>query len=393
MPFEILLALAGFSLASSVTPGPNNLMLLASGVNFGFRRTMPHMLGIVGGFASCCCAVGFGLGAVLRQVPALHLAIKVVGGVYLLFTRMEDRAPRDRSERGNAAHDLPRRPRLPVGQSQGLGHGGHRDVDLYGSDALRASVLLVGAVFAAINVPCISRGPASARCCASGCPIRRRLRFFNVTMALLLVASVALADASGLIALPPQNRAMEVRWIFHRSRIARLRGEPLAEGGRPQVFRLFGYAGTGKTTLARHFAEHVDGEVLFAAFTGKAAQVLRSQGRDQCPHHPFADLPAARRGGGADEVTGKTSISPTFSINRQSPVAQGQADRHRRMLDGRRAARPRPAELRHADPGARRSRPVAADLGRRLLHRAGAGLPADRDPPPGARQSDHPAGA
>jgi tRNA A37 threonylcarbamoyladenosine biosynthesis protein TsaE len=53
----------------------------------------------------------------------------------------------------------------------------------------------------------------------------------------------------------------------------------LAEGsGRPQVFRLFGYAGTGKTTLARHFAEHVDGQVQFAAFTGKAAQVLRSKG-------------------------------------------------------------------------------------------------------------------
>ena len=50
------------------------------------------------------------------------------------------------------------------------------------------------------------------------------------------------------------------------------------KAGRPQVFRLFGYAGTGKTTLARYFAEHVDGQVQFAAFTGKAAQVLRSKG-------------------------------------------------------------------------------------------------------------------
>ena len=47
--------------------------------------------------------------------------------------------------------------------------------------------------------------------------------------------------------------------------------------GFPQVFRLFGYAGTGKTSLARHLAEGVDGEVLFAAFTGKAAMVLRSR--------------------------------------------------------------------------------------------------------------------
>jgi len=50
------------------------------------------------------------------------------------------------------------------------------------------------------------------------------------------------------------------------------------KAGDRQVFRLFGYAGTGKTTLARHFAEGVDGDVLFAAFTGKAAQVLRSKG-------------------------------------------------------------------------------------------------------------------
>src|SRR4051794_16501624 len=48
--------------------------------------------------------------------------------------------------------------------------------------------------------------------------------------------------------------------------------------GKPQVFRLFGYAGTGKTTLARHLAEHIDGDVVFAAYTGKAALVMRSRG-------------------------------------------------------------------------------------------------------------------
>ncbi len=48
--------------------------------------------------------------------------------------------------------------------------------------------------------------------------------------------------------------------------------------GEPQVFRLFGYAGTGKTTLARHIAEGVDGDVVFAAYTGKAALVMRAKG-------------------------------------------------------------------------------------------------------------------
>jgi exodeoxyribonuclease-5 len=91
---------------------------------------------------------------------------------------------------------------------------------------------------------------------------------------------------------------------------------------RSQVFRLFGYAGTGKTTLARHFAEEVDGDVLFAAFTGKAAQVLRSRGASNARTiHSLIYRPKGEEEV-EDEVTGKTSVSPMFSINRQSPVAK-----------------------------------------------------------------------
>ena len=91
---------------------------------------------------------------------------------------------------------------------------------------------------------------------------------------------------------------------------------------RSQVFRLFGYAGTGKTTLARHFAEEVDGDVLFAAFTGKAAQVLRSRGASNAKTiHSLIYRPKGEEEV-EDEVTGKTSVAPMFSINRQSPVAK-----------------------------------------------------------------------
>ncbi|WP_048646656.1 LysE family translocator [Nitratireductor soli] len=82
---DVFLALLVFSFVSSVTPGPNNFMLLASGVNFGFRRTIPHMMGIAGGFASLLLAVGFGLGALLTAYPALHVVLKIVGGAYLLY--------------------------------------------------------------------------------------------------------------------------------------------------------------------------------------------------------------------------------------------------------------------------------------------------------------------
>ncbi|KGF68770.1 ATP-binding protein [Hoeflea sp. BAL378] len=92
--------------------------------------------------------------------------------------------------------------------------------------------------------------------------------------------------------------------------------------GRTPIFRLFGYAGTGKTTLAKYFADNVDGEVLFAAFTGKAAQVLRARGaRNARTIHSLIYRPRGEEEV-SDEETGKTTVSPMFAINRQSPLAQ-----------------------------------------------------------------------
>ncbi|MBO6637310.1 MAG: ATP-dependent RecD-like DNA helicase [Roseitalea sp.] len=89
-----------------------------------------------------------------------------------------------------------------------------------------------------------------------------------------------------------------------------------------QLFRLFGYAGTGKTTLARHFAEGVDGTVQFAAFTGKAAQVMRAKGASNAKTiHSLIYRPRGEEEV-TDEVTGKTGIAPTFALNRQSDIAK-----------------------------------------------------------------------
>ena len=75
MSLEAFTALIIFAFVTSITPGPNNLMLLASGVNFGFVRTIPHMLGIGGGFLSLLLGVRFDLDAVLTAYPSLHLAL------------------------------------------------------------------------------------------------------------------------------------------------------------------------------------------------------------------------------------------------------------------------------------------------------------------------------
>jgi len=80
-----LFAYTLFQAAASITPGPNNAMLMASGANFGMRRTVPHMVGVVVGYAILLTAVGFGLGGVLAAYPPLYDILTVIGALYLLY--------------------------------------------------------------------------------------------------------------------------------------------------------------------------------------------------------------------------------------------------------------------------------------------------------------------
>src|SRR5215207_6898424 len=80
-----LWALIGFSFVSSVTPGPNNILLWASGASFGFRRTVRHVLGTALGLGGMALAVAAGLGALITSVPEIALAMKVAGSAYLLY--------------------------------------------------------------------------------------------------------------------------------------------------------------------------------------------------------------------------------------------------------------------------------------------------------------------
>src|SRR5260221_1791013 len=82
---EQLVALVGFSIVRSVTPGPNNVLLWASGATFGFRRTIRHVLGTALGIGVMALAVAAGLGALLTTAPGLTAAMKVGGSVYLLY--------------------------------------------------------------------------------------------------------------------------------------------------------------------------------------------------------------------------------------------------------------------------------------------------------------------
>jgi threonine/homoserine/homoserine lactone efflux protein len=85
MPIDMLFGLVAFACAMAFTPGPNNIMVTASGVNFGFTRTIPHILGITFGFFVLVSVCAAGLGAVFAAWPPLQIVLKVAGALYLLW--------------------------------------------------------------------------------------------------------------------------------------------------------------------------------------------------------------------------------------------------------------------------------------------------------------------
>jgi threonine/homoserine/homoserine lactone efflux protein len=85
MRTDVLAAMTAFCFVSGVTPGPNNLMLMTSGVNFGFRRTLPHLVGVVIGFSLMVALIGFGLDAIFSRFPTLLPTMRYLGAAYMLW--------------------------------------------------------------------------------------------------------------------------------------------------------------------------------------------------------------------------------------------------------------------------------------------------------------------
>ncbi len=190
---DILLALVTFAFVSSATPGPNNLMLMASGANYGFRRTLPHMFGISLGHAFMVTIVGVILLEVFETYPVLNLILKVLSGTYMLWLawKIANAVPPD-------AKDVTGKPFTFV-QAAAFQWVNPKAwfmaitaISAYAPQDRSPfmGALLVAGIFAATNWPSISVWAWM------GVQVRRflgtakRLRIFNVTMALLLVASL-----------------------------------------------------------------------------------------------------------------------------------------------------------------------------------------------------------
>jgi len=193
LPLDIFLALIVFAFVTSITPGPNNLMLLASGVNFGFRRTIPHMLGIGGGFLSLLLGVGFGLGALLAAWPALHTALKLAGGAYLIYLAWRIAMSRALSD-GRAAEARPMT-FLEAAAFQWVNPKAWvmavTAMAVYTDPASQSpSVLIVAVAFALVNLPSVSTWAGFGTALRGFLSEPRRLKWFNIAMGVSLVASL-----------------------------------------------------------------------------------------------------------------------------------------------------------------------------------------------------------
>ncbi len=192
MTLEIFLTLLVFAFVTSITPGPNNLMLLASGVNFGFRRTIPHMFGIGSGFFTLLIGVGLGLGALIQAFPTLYTVMKFAGGAYLVYL-----AYKIASSRSMGAVDAKARPMtfLEAAAFQWINPKAWvmavtAMATYTSSNDYLATVLIVGMAFALVNIPSVSTWAAFGQMMRGWLADPVRLKWFNISMAILLVASM-----------------------------------------------------------------------------------------------------------------------------------------------------------------------------------------------------------
>jgi threonine/homoserine/homoserine lactone efflux protein len=196
MDVHTLIAVMSFALVTSITPGPNNMMLLASGVNHGFRASLPHVVGISSGLMLLFLAAGLGLGALLAQWPQLYQALKSLGVAYMVFLAWQlwragapaaDQAAPPSAARlmgfwGAAAFQWvnPKAWLIAIGAVAGFLSPAADGLDL----------LVLTLVCGLVNAPCVSLWAWAGSRLSQALAEPKRRRAFNALMALLLLASI-----------------------------------------------------------------------------------------------------------------------------------------------------------------------------------------------------------
>jgi threonine/homoserine/homoserine lactone efflux protein len=191
-----LAALIGFAFVSSITPGPNNMMLMASGANFGLRRTVPHMLGVAIGFTVMIALVGIGLIGLFDAWPPLFTILKIVSAVYLtwLAWKIATAPPPASNGAENAGRPMTFMQAAlfqwvnPKAWTMAL-----TAITVYAGTHSFPAVLGVAAVFGLINLPTVSSWAAMGQYMRRWMSDDTKRRAFNWGMAALLVLSLVVA--------------------------------------------------------------------------------------------------------------------------------------------------------------------------------------------------------
>lgn len=191
MTYDLLLALAGFAFVSSITPGPNNLMLMASGANFGFRRTLPHMFGIGIGFVFMIILVGVGLIGLFDAYPVSHQVLKVLSVVYMCYLAFKiATAASPKQVDAKAVPFSFLQAALfqwvnPKAWAMAL-----TSISVYATPQNLAAIVMVAVIFGIINLPSVSLWAVLGQQMRRVLNNPARLRGFNCLMAGLLIASL-----------------------------------------------------------------------------------------------------------------------------------------------------------------------------------------------------------
>lgn len=190
---ELILAIALFAFSSGITPGPNNIMLMTSGLNFGIKRSIPHLMGISLGFPTMILAIGLGLSAIFQTYPIIHQVIKIIGIGYLLYLSWLIANSSSKMEGKNIAKPFSF---IQAAAFQWVNPKGW--IMAVGAIATFTSVqqdlipqvVTIATVFLCIAFPCavvwLGFGLILKRILKN----ERQQRIFNITMAILLVASI-----------------------------------------------------------------------------------------------------------------------------------------------------------------------------------------------------------
>ena len=189
---DVLIPLIVFCFAASISPGPNNIMLMTSGVNYGVAKTIPHLLGINIGFPAMVAAIGFGLGNLFIAFPQIYLVIKVLGITYLLYLAWNiahSSMPNVRAESGNPLTFIQAvlfqwvNPKAWVMAVSAI-------TSFMTSENMVSQILVIVATYAVVGGVCMVVWLCAGVAMKGFLQHEKQLKFFNIVMALLLVASV-----------------------------------------------------------------------------------------------------------------------------------------------------------------------------------------------------------